>query len=451
MAPRLTPPEAAETSGYSVTKWLKNSHAESAALHAALRIGLLRTIVDDPGVTVDACADRCGISRDAAIVLTRVLRLGGVVHGPELRAAQDVTTAVVEEARAAADREAARWPSLADPAAVLTDELLARLRPEADEPGATWLMDRVTTGHLRNRAVAAAVDSGALFSLADGGTCAPELKEALERLEIGALTQLLSTDRARSALKIAGELAQRFWPALGRFADVARTGALALDLHDEPTATSFYRLLARYNSLVFPAYFRQAAAVAAGLRGGRVLDVGAGSGVWGAAFAREWPDAEVGFLDRAQVLDEARRNARRLGVSDRTWFAETDLAEDGFGEDVADVLVLGQICHTQPSSALPGLFAKCATALRHDGVLVVADMALDASEISPAGYVHFGIKEFVSTAGMILTIDEYAGLLADAGFATLRCHRFSGLDVFLASKNPRVSLPASLPGSERLR
>src|SRR5260221_2981003 len=49
----------------------------------------------------------------------------------------------------------------------------------------------------------------------------------------------------------------------------------------------------------------------------KVLDIAAGHGVWGLAFAKSFPRAQVVALDWAPVLEVARENARAAGVADR--------------------------------------------------------------------------------------------------------------------------------------
>lgn len=287
-----------------------------------------------------------------------------------------------------------------------------------------------------------------LEALVQLGACLRDQQEY--RLATG-LAQVVGPQRAASAFVLAAELAHEFWNALGELPQVARTGQLAFDLQDPTIASRYYRRLARYNSLVFPQYFRLARALAEALpqptRQPAVWDVGAGSGVWGAAFGEAWHTAQVGFLDRAPVLAQARANAARLGLGDRAWYRDLDLRSDKFGDGSADVLILGQICHTQPATALPDLLRRCAEALRPDGVLVLADLALDPTTPGPPGYVAFAIKELVATGGSILDLDEYHRLLADTGFRTRRCYRFPGLDVFLAARDPSVPLPATVPGA----
>ncbi len=60
--------------------------------------------------------------------------------------------------------------------------------------------------------------------------------------------------------------------------------------------------------------------------GGRILDMGCGSGVLGLTLAAETTGTRVTLADLSpEALELARENARRLGLEDRVEFVETDL------------------------------------------------------------------------------------------------------------------------------
>lgn len=499
----------AVSGGGDVLHWLRYGHAETAAVVASVQLGLLDLLAEEPGLRQDEIARRCGLAPPAARALAQVLLRAralrttspaGAAGGPAtwsragLRLSAEVTGPVRQQLAAAADLVRERWPALVateawrtgtwhsgtwhtgsgGPAPDLTD-----LTPAPIRDGAGWLRDRCRHGYLRCRVLTVASELGVLTAVRDApataavvaaatGTppsTAAWLLAALAQLGAcvragpayhlaPALVPVLAPGRGSAAFRLAAELSHEFWPALGGLPAVARSGQLGLDLQHADTASRYYRRLARYNSLVFPQYFRLARAVAEALTdqladraAPLVCDVGAGSGVWGTAFARAWPRATVTFLDRAAVLAQTRTNANRLGIAGRSRFRDIDLSVDRLGPDhAADVLVLGQICHTQPAASLPDLLARCARALRPGGVLVLADVAPDPVSLEPAAYVAFAIKELVATGGSILDLTEYRELLSGAGFRTQQCHRFPGLEVFLASGDPSTRLPAEVRG-----
>ncbi|WP_033442364.1 methyltransferase [Saccharothrix sp. NRRL B-16314] len=448
---------------YTLSYWVKYGHAESAAVHTAARLGLPDVLRSDPGLTDEGLAERTGCTPHAARVLRNVLRLGGAPPDPE----------ALEEVRTRANVAAKRWPVVGDMVTALRAGDHAELSScyrDLPPPGGNWLLDRADHGYLRARVLSAAAEVGLLAALVDGRTPdlaarldlpAPSLAvltDALTRLGVmrhgthdlaPSLREALSAPRALRTYLLGAQLAHRFWDALGDLDDVARGGGPTFDLLDPDVAGRYYHDLAAYNGLVFPGYFTLArrvvrAVIETRTRPGLVLDVGAGSGVWGAAFAHTWPGSRVRFFDRAAVLVQTGSTVARLGIADRAELVTADLTTDAFGAGEADVLVLGQICHTQPASALPELLARCRAALRPDGILVLADQVLDDTTLQPSDYVPFAVKELVSTGGSVLYAREYRELLADAGFAASRCFRFPGLDVFLAGN---AELPSTVDGA----
>jgi SAM-dependent methyltransferase len=478
----------------AIVAWMRNGHARTAALTAAVRLGVLEQLTQTPADTATV-ATECGITQAAARVLTRFLHSGGVLMSPTpgtYAVAPVITAEVFAGLTEAASEVAANWAAVGDAADLLRSggagglaHIWAAIGPVSADAstGAAWALDTTRQGYLRCRAVSAAVELGLLTALRDGPRDAASLAAALEidrggvalgldgmhrlgacertgdKYQLGfAMSALLSTPRATSAFELAAGLAHEFWAALGALEDVARTGRLAFDLQDPAAASRYYLRLARYNSLVFPGYLRLAETVAKAVEDkvataeATIVDVGTGSGVWAAAFARAWPSCRVRLLDRGPVLAQAKANLSRLGVASRATFGEIELVGDAFGDGTADVLILGQICHTQPEPTLPDLMRRCADALRPGGLLLLCDSVLQDSGTAPVSYLDFAIKELVATGGAILTDDAYRRLLADAGFTDVTLRRFGELDVFIGVVDPdrphpttRTAAPLVMP------
>jgi release factor glutamine methyltransferase len=136
-------------------------------------------------------------------------------------------------------------------------------------------------------------------------------------------------------------------------------------------------------------------ALAAPGSGGRVVDVGTGSGCIAVAIAATRPDAAVVAVDRSRAaLAVARRNARRHGVGDRVAFVAGDLLTALSPRRPVDVVVSNppyvpdrsadvspDVARHEPASALYAgpdgldavrrLVAEAAPMLRPGGRLVV--------------------------------------------------------------------------------
>ncbi|MHC4512017.1 MAG: methyltransferase, partial [Planctomycetota bacterium] len=82
-----------------------------------------------------------------------------------------------------------------------------------------------------------------------------------------------------------------------------------------------------------------------------------------------------------------------------------------------DLAWLGAICHQNSRQQNRALFAKAHAALDDDGVVVIRDVVMDPSRISPAGGALFAVNMLTATeAGGTYTLDEYSQDLREAGF-----------------------------------
>ncbi len=107
-----------------------------------------------------------------------------------------------------------------------------------------------------------------------------------------------------------------------------------------------------------------------GLRigGGRVLDVGTGSGVIALSLAAVWPEARVEGVDISEeALALARENAARLGLAERVTFSKSDLLENVAGEFQLIVANLPYIA----AAEIPAL----AREVRQDPMIALTDGA----------------------------------------------------------------------------
>src|SRR5437899_4054223 len=77
-----------------------------------------------------------------------------------------------------------------------------------------------------------------------------------------------------------------------------------------------------------------------------VLDLAAGSGIWGIALAQKSPRVRVTAVDWAGMIPTTKRITQKFGVRDRFEFIEGDLLEANFGSGY-DVATLGHILHSE--------------------------------------------------------------------------------------------------------
>ena len=177
---------------------------------------------------------------------------------------------------------------------------------------------------------------------------------------------------------------------------------------------------------LFPNSYPSARALAAaldlaGLSGPiSVLDLGAGSGVWGIALAQASPYVMVRAVDWPEVLTVTRRIAERFGVGDRLTTVGGDLHQADFGGG-HQVATLGQILHSEGIERSRELLRRTHAALAPGGTIAIAEFLVDADRRGPMSGLIFAVNMLVNTeAGDVYTFEEIADWLTEAGFTNPR-------------------------------
>jgi ubiquinone/menaquinone biosynthesis C-methylase UbiE len=106
----------------------------------------------------------------------------------------------------------------------------------------------------------------------------------------------------------------------------------------------------------------------------RVLDVGAGSGVWSLAMIAATPDARATALDLPPVLPAFLARAAALGLSERVSTIAGDFHEFVLPARAFDRVVLANVLHLEQEAAAQALVLSSSRALAPGGELVIVDM-----------------------------------------------------------------------------
>lgn len=199
----------------------------------------------------------------------------------------------------------------------------------------------------------------------------------------------------------------------------------------------------------------QARSVAAALSQGAlvpdrraILDVGAGSGVWSLALAKDWPEATVTALDRPQVLEVTRARAREQGLTDRLHTLEGSWQTCALPGRTFGVIVVAKFCHLEAS--LSALFQHLAPALSDQGRLIIIDTIPDRLAEASADVLRYDLSLGLRTStGRIHDREQYTQALASAGlepaaFWNIRADK-GRLDVLVA-RPKRSEVPAEVAG-----
>ncbi len=152
----------------------------------------------------------------------------------------------------------------------------------------------------------------------------------------------------------------------------------------------------------------------------KVLDLAAGSGVWGIALAEASHFVSVTAVDWPAVLPVTRRTAVRNGVIDQFTFMAGDVLKVDLGVGY-QVAVLGHLLHSEGESRSRQLLQKIFDALEPSGAVVIAEFIADEDRSGPPGALIFAVTMLVNTdEGDTFTLNEMAGWLRDVGFVNVR-------------------------------
>jgi 3-hydroxy-5-methyl-1-naphthoate 3-O-methyltransferase len=151
-----------------------------------------------------------------------------------------------------------------------------------------------------------------------------------------------------------------------------------------------------------------------------VLDIGAGSGVWGIALAHLSPHVTVRAVDWPAVLEVTRKLARQHGIAERLRTVEGDLLEADFGTG-HQVATIGHILHSEGRDRSRRLLRKVFSALAPGGTVVISEFVPNDDRTGPPTPLIFAVNMLIHTEeGDTFTFAEMAGWLREAGFVNPR-------------------------------
>jgi ubiquinone/menaquinone biosynthesis C-methylase UbiE len=148
----------------------------------------------------------------------------------------------------------------------------------------------------------------------------------------------------------------------------------------------------------------------------KVLDIAAGHGFWGLAFANQNPQAQIVGLDWPNVLEVAKENAVKAGAGDRYRTIEGSAFDVDLGSDY-DVVLLPNFLHHFDPATCEKLLRKVHTALKDGGRAATVEFVPNEDRISPPDAAGFSMMMLGGTpAGDAYTFPELESMFRNAGF-----------------------------------
>ena len=154
----------------------------------------------------------------------------------------------------------------------------------------------------------------------------------------------------------------------------------------------------------------------------KILDIAAGHGVFGIAFAKRNSAAEVYAVDWAAVLEVATENAESAGVGGRHHKIPGSAFDVDFGTGY-DLALLTNFLHHFDASTNESLLKKVHSALKSGGRAVTLEFVPNDDRVSPPGSAGFSLSMLAGTpGGDAYTYKELERMLLNAGFSKSEMH-----------------------------
>lgn len=226
-------------------------------------------------------------------------------------------------------------------------------------------------------------------------------------------------------------------PKFLRLNEIVATGRPIEAVNEESTGGEFFH---EFVNDIFPMSYPSAQALARHLNcngsPGRVLDLAAGSGVWGIALAQASPNLTVTSVDWPEVLPVTRKTVARFGLSERFHFIEGDLLQADFGADHT-IATLGHILHSEGERRSRSLLAKTFHALAPGGTIAIAEFLVNPERTGPTMSLLFAVNMLVNTEeGNTYSFEEISAWLRDAGFINPRTLEAPGPSPLILATKP---------------
>lgn len=201
--------------------------------------------------------------------------------------------------------------------------------------------------------------------------------------------------------------------------EIVRTGKPASSVNQEKAGAEFFE---QFVADIFPMSYPSALALATALHLSKdnVLDLAAGSGVWGIALAQSSPGVRVTAVDWPDVLPVTKRTVAHFELEDRFNFIPGDLLSADFGSGYT-VATLGHILHSEGEERGRKLLAKVFAALAPGGTIAIAEFLVNADRKGPVTPLFFAVNMLVNTDdGSTWSFEEISEWLLAAGFINPR-------------------------------
>ena len=154
----------------------------------------------------------------------------------------------------------------------------------------------------------------------------------------------------------------------------------------------------------------------------RVLDIAAGHGLYGLAFAKQNSQVEVTAVDWPKVLEVAKENAQAAGVADRYHTKPGSAFDVDYGTGY-DVVLLTNFLHHFDKETCETLLRKVRASLADGGRAATLEFVPNDDRVTPPQAAAFSMQMLGGTpSGDAYTFAELERMFQNAGFARSEMH-----------------------------
>ena len=313
------------------------------------------------------------------------------------------------------------------------------------------LFFQTINAHQRTEALKAAIELEVFTAIGEGNTTASALANRCQTAErgvrilcdyltiMGMLTKennayALTLDSAtfldkRSPAYLGGTIGFLSSPELlegsKHMTEAVRKGGTAIDNDgtvkpDNPIWVKFARAMAPM--MMMPSQMMTKLVDPNADRKLKILDIAAGHGLFGIAFAKNNPQAEIHAVDWKAVLEVAKENAQAAGVADRYHTIDGSAFDVEFGSGYDLVLITNFLHHFDPPTN-ETLLRKVHAALADGGRAATLEFVPNDDRVTPPDSAGFSMMMLVGTpSGDAYTFAELQRMFANAGFSSSTIH-----------------------------
>ena len=152
----------------------------------------------------------------------------------------------------------------------------------------------------------------------------------------------------------------------------------------------------------------------------RLLDVGGGPGAYSVLLTERNPNLRATVLDLPGILEVAAELIAKVPSVGQIMLRPGDATQDSYGWEEFDVVLFSGVLHQMKPETIKTMFARARQALQPGGRVIICDVMLEDSRISPTFSTLFSLQMLLtSKEGAVFSSTECETWLAEAGFENL--------------------------------